>query len=156
MIVMAKMSKKQKEEFDELCNYVKSNILQYGDDLAFPKQMALRLKGMAVGKHIARKEDKMLYTYKMILFAFKKEERNILNYIAKTTFKNEQHKINGVCLIAEKNLNDIKLKAMQAHRNKKINEEKQSKIANDIKLMNEVKNNYKVKSLGKEKFDDLW
>ena len=29
---MAKMSKKQKEEFDELCNYVKSNILQYYRD----------------------------------------------------------------------------------------------------------------------------
>lgn len=153
---MAKMSKKQKEEFVELCDYIKNNILQYGDNLAFPKQMALRLKGMAVGKHIAKKDDKMLYTYKMILFAFKKEERNLLNYIAKTTFKNEQHKINGICLIAERNLNDIKLKAMQAHRNKKINEEKQEEIVNNIKLTNEVKNNYKVKSSRKEKFDDLW
>lgn len=153
---MAKMSKKQKEEFVELCDYIKNNILQYGDSLAFPKQMALRLKGMAVGKHIAKKDDKMLYTYKMILFAFKKEERNLLNYIAKTTFKNEQHKINGICLIAERNLNDIKLKAMQAHRNKKINEEKQEEIVNNIKLTNEVKNNYKVKSSRKEKFDDLW
>lgn len=153
---MAKMSKKQKEEFVELCDYIKNNILQYGDNLAFPKQMALRLKGMAVGKHIAKKDDKMLYTYKMILFAFKKEERNLLNYIAKTAFKNEQHKINGICLIAERNLNDIKLKAMQAHRNKKINEEKQEEIVNNIKLTNEVKNNYKVKSSRKEKFDDLW
>lgn len=153
---MAKMSKKQKEEFVELCDYIKNNILQYGDNLAFPKQMALRLKGMAVGKHIAKKNDKMLYTYKMILFAFKKEERNLLNYIAKTTFKNEQHKINGICLIAERNLNDIKLKAMQAYRNKKINEEKQEEIVNNIKLTNEVKNNYKVKSSRKEKFDDLW
>lgn len=153
---MAKMSKKQKEEFVELCDYIKNNILQYGDNLAFPKQMALRLKGMAVGKHIAKKDDKMLYTYKMILFAFKKEERNLLNYIAKTTFKNEQHKINGICLIVERNLNDIKLKAMQAHRNKKINEEKQEEIVNNIKLTNEVKNNYKVKSSRKEKFDDLW
>lgn len=153
---MAKMSKKQKEEFVELCDYIKNNILQYGDNLAFPKQMALRLKGMAAGKHIARKDDRMLYTYKMILFAFKKEERNLLNYIAKTTFKNEQHKINGICLIAERNLNDIKLKAMQAHRNKKINEEKQEEIVNNIKLTNEVKNNYKVKSSRKEKFDDLW
>ena len=139
-----------------MCDYIKNNILQYGDNLAFPKQMALRLKGMAVGKHIAKKDDKMLYTYKMILFAFKKEERNLLNYIAKTTFKNEQHKINGICLIAERNLNDIKLKAMQAHRNKKINEEKQEEIVNNIKLTNEVKNNYKVKSSRKEKFDDLW
>ena len=153
---MAKMSKKQKEEFVELCDYIKNNILQYGDNLAFPKQMVLRLKGMAVGKHIAKKDDKMLYTYKMILFAFKKEERNLLNYIAKTTFKNEQHKINGICLIAERNLNDIKLKAMQAHRNKKINEEKQEEIVNNIKLTNEVKNNYKVRSSRKEKFDDLW
>lgn len=153
---MAKMSKKQKEEFVELCDYIKNNILQYSDNLAFPKQMALRLKGMAVGKHIAKKDDKMLYTYKMILFAFKKEERNLLNYIAKTAFKNEQHKINGICLIAERNLNDIKLKAMQAHRNKKINEEKQEEIVNNIKLTNEVKNNYKVKSSRKEKFDDLW
>lgn len=88
----------------------------------------------------------MLYTYKMILFAFKKEERNLLNYIAKTTFKNEQHKINGICLIAERNLNDIKLKAMQAHRNKKINEEKQEEIVNNIKLTNEVKTITKLKA----------
>lgn len=107
------MNKEQeKKEFNELYEYVKKDILQYPNDVALPKYLVMRLKGLRDGKFIVNKKikSKADYPYSVIMLTFKFCKSNILRAIETKNFKNEQMKINYIMVIIENNINDIVLR----------------------------------------------
>ena len=107
------MNKEQeKKEFNELYEYVKKDILQYPNDVALPKYLVMRLKGLRDGKFIVNKKikSKADYPYSVIMLTFKFCKSNILKAIETKKFKNEQMKVNYIMVIIENNINDIVLR----------------------------------------------
>lgn len=103
------MTKLEIEEWNELYEYVKKDILKYDDKLALPKNLVLRLKGLKNGKFMANKKTKALgdYSFKIILMTFKINKYEIVNALAdKSKFKDESHMINYMMAIVEKKIND--------------------------------------------------
>lgn len=117
------MTEQEKLDWQDLFNYVKKEIMGYDDTIKFPKYLMLRLKGYATGKLIANSKQKnqASYSYKEILIVFKMLKGKIVSYIGDgAKFKDEQHKINAIMYIIEKEGNDIILK----YRNAKKHSEK--------------------------------
>lgn len=106
---MSKMTKQELEEWNDLYDYVKKDILKYDEKLALPKNLVLRLKGLKNGKFIANKNTKALgdYSFKIILMTFKINKYEIVNALSdKSKFKDESHMINYLMSIVEKKIND--------------------------------------------------
>jgi len=106
---MSKMTKQELEEWNDLYEYVKNDILKYDEKLALPKNLVLRLKGLQQGKFIANKKTKALgdYSFKIILMTFKINKYEIVNALTdKSKFKDESHMINYMMAIIEKKIND--------------------------------------------------
>jgi polyribonucleotide nucleotidyltransferase len=106
---MSKMTKQELEEWNDLYEYVKKDILKYDEKLVLPKNLVLRLKGLKDGKFIANKKTKALgdYSFKIILMTFKINKYEIINAINdKSKFKDENHMINYLMAIVEKKIND--------------------------------------------------
>lgn len=107
------MTKEQeKQEFDKLYSYVKTEILNYPNDMALPKHLVMRLKGLRNGQFIANKTHKTKadYPYSTILLTFKFCKQDIINAISKKEFKNETNKINYILAIVENKINDVVIK----------------------------------------------
>lgn len=107
------MTKEQeKQEFDKLYSYVKTEILNYPNDMALPKHLVMRLKGLRNGQFIANKNHKVKadYPYSIILLTFKFCKQDIINAISKKEFKNEINKINYIMAIVENKINDVVIK----------------------------------------------
>lgn len=107
------MTKEQeKQEFDKLYSYVKTEILNYPNDMALPKHLVMRLKGLRNGQFIANKNHKTKadYPYSTILLTFKFCKQDIINAISKKEFKNETNKINYILAIVENKINDVVIK----------------------------------------------
>ncbi|WP_283697638.1 hypothetical protein [Clostridium perfringens] len=151
---MRKYSNKKQEKWLELCEYVKKEILEYDDEMKFPKILALRLKGLSNGVFIANTNIRPLASYEFedILLTFKMYKLDILIAIRdKSKFKDENHRINYVMVIIENKLNEVVIKR------KKI--EKEKSRAESVEIQNnDVKANYirKTKSKKNDKFKDLW
>jgi len=106
---MSKMSLQEKEEWNELYEYVKKEILRYDENMKLPKNLILRILGLKNGKFIANKKTKALgdYSFKIILMTFKINKYEIVNALAdKSKFKDESHMINYMMAIIEKKIND--------------------------------------------------
>ena len=120
---MARQTKERKDkEWIELCEYVKKEILQYDDNMKFPKYLVLRLQGLKKGQYLANNEIGIQAHYDdyTILCTFKVCKKRILDYLNKnaTKIKNERHKINLVMSIVESEINDVYLRLQNAKRSK--------------------------------------
>lgn len=107
---MGKMTKQDREEWNELYEYVKVYILNYPKEKSLPKILILRLKGLKDGKFIANKhtQSKGDYSFNIILLTFKICKMNIINALGdKSKFKNEVHMINYIMTIVENKINDV-------------------------------------------------
>lgn len=107
---MGRMSNKEKLEWENLYEYVKTSILNYPKEKSLPKFLILRLKGLRGGKFIANKNtrNKGDYTFDKILLTFKINKFNIIRAINdKSKFKDEKHMINYIMTIVENNINDV-------------------------------------------------
>ena len=104
---MAKISDKEKQEFDKLYQYVKK-ILSYDEDMALPKFMVMRLKGLSEGKFIANKKTKTManYDYNTIYLTFVYCKDKIQQALQTKKFTNEQNKFNYIMAIIDNNIND--------------------------------------------------
>ena len=125
------MNKEQeKKEFNELYEYVKKDILQYPNDVALPKYLVMRLKGLRDGKFIVNKKikSKADYPYSVIMLTFKFCKSNILRAIETKNFKNEQMKINYIMVIIENNINDIVLRLKDKEKAEKEAERQINKL----------------------------
>lgn len=151
---MRRYSDEKQSKWLELCEYVKKEILEYDDEMKFPKILALRLKGLSNGVFIANTNIRPLASYEFedILLTFKMYKLDILIAIRdKSKFKDENHRINYVMVIIENKLNEVVIKR------KKI--EKEKSRAESVEIQNnDVKANYirKTKSKKNDKFKDLW
>jgi predicted CDP-diglyceride synthetase/phosphatidate cytidylyltransferase len=150
---MSKMTQQEKEDWDELYQYIKKDIFEYSTQ-SLPKYMILRLKGLTEGKFIANNNTQSMakYEYKHILYTFKINKVKIKEIIKSPKFENEQHKFNTIMLLIEKEINDVVYRLTQ-----KANSEK--KIEN-IDLTNVIHEGAEYKNKSKNKklndLDELW
>ena len=140
---MGKITDKEKQEFDKLYQYVKK-ILGYSDDMALPKFMVLRLKGLTEGKFMANKKttSKASYDYYTIYLTFIYCKDKIQKALQTKKFANEQNKFNYIMAIVENNINDVVIKLKNA---KKVEEKIKTAEIVDYEIKVD-KNNSDIKS----------
>lgn len=139
--------------FDELYNYVKSEILNYDKNQSLPSSFVLRLKGLAKGKFIENKKikDKADYSYDVILNTFKAKKKDIIYAIEHKDFDNEQYKFNYIIAIVQNNINDIYLRMENA--------KKQKESINNVEInieYDETKYKRKTDDLTNQRLKDIW
>lgn len=117
---MRQKAEPKDKEWKELCDYVKKEILQYDDNMKFPKYLALRLQGLKRGQHIANNNIDLQAQYDdyTILCAFKLCKQRIVDYLHDNTanIKDERHKINLIMKIVEQEINDVYLRLKNVKR----------------------------------------
>lgn len=149
-----KMTEKDKQDWDLLYTYVKSNVMGYDENQALPSTMVLRLKGLLSGKFIENNnvEDKANYSYETILNTFKFCSPTILKALRSNSWTNEMHKFNYVLKIVEKNINDVYI------RMKNVEKAKEEVRNTTLDTINHVGAEYqrKTKETTNKLLDDLW
>ena len=141
-----KMSEEEIKQWNELCVFVKKEILKYGDDTKFPRFLALRLKGLANGQYIVNNNQKLQgkYTFYEIKITFMYCKQDILYGFSKNVFEDENHKISYMMKIVENSLNTIRerlrSKQRQEERIASIEVNTGEEIAEYKKKSKEVKN----------------
>lgn len=143
------------EEWCELFEYVKKDILGYDSNMNLPKFMILRLRGLHSGNFMSNKNIKPLanYSYKHILLTFKLNKNTIYSYLKRNEkiFKDEKHKFNGIMIIIESKINDI------VNMIKKAEEQKEKTENIDVEYYNYDRVEYKKKDKKENKrLSDLW
>lgn len=129
---MAKMTDKERQDFETLYQYVKK-ILGYGEDMALSKFMVLRLKGLSEGKFHANKKIKSTasYDYNTIYLTFVYCKLDIQKALQTKTFQSEQNKFNYIMAIVENNINDVVIKLKNAKKSKEVAKRQIDKIEID-------------------------
>lgn len=106
-----KMTASEKLEWNELFQYFKVEIMGYNDK-KLPQFAVLRLRGLAEGKFMSNKKitPQASYTFKEILLTLKLCKSTIDKYFMNNngSFSDERHKINGVFVIVESEINNTK------------------------------------------------
>ena len=141
---MRNIKKKDNEQWIELCEYVKKEILEYDDNMKFPirsviydnmkfpQYLALKLQGIKRGEHIANNnhEAKANYDDYTILCTFKLCKKKIVTYLHENEkkIKDEKHKINLIMKMIEPEINDVYLRLQNV---KKTEERVESKDFNN-------------------------
>lgn len=151
-----KLTEEEKKQRNELNEYIRNEILHYGSDKALPRFLWNRINAMRVGKFMHKGSFTNMhqyYSYQDILYVFRYSKNEISKYFSNKTFNNEQHKINGMLLIVEKNLNTVKDALNRREKMlEKVKDEDTSYISDDVKIAE-----YKTKSTTKNKnFDKFW
>lgn len=117
---MRNIEKEKKTTWNELCEYVKTEILEYDENMKFPSYLALRLHGISRGEFIVNNNQKIQanYDFYTILCTCKICKQRILNYLHQndTKIKNEQHKINIIAKIIESEINDVYLRLQRVEK----------------------------------------
>lgn len=146
-----------KQEWKDLCDYVKYGILEYTTEMKFPKFLALRLKGLSEGNFIANKKQQpnAKYSYEEILLTCKLCKIKIKTYFTNNSAKitDEKHKINLIMMFIEQEINDV----VQRLNDKEKSEKKITEL--DLSNMNNDKAEYKPvneKSKISDKLEKLW
>ena len=139
-----------KEDWKELYQYVKKEIMCYPDELKLSKYFILRLKGLSQGKFISNKKIESMgeYEFKDILLTFKLCKLKIKDCLSSMSFKDESHKVNTIMMFVEKEINDVVLRL----KNKVKTTEKVQEV--EIKEINEYKGSENKKI--HKKLDNLW
>jgi len=106
------MTKQEKMDWDELYQYFKIDIMEYTDK-KLPQYVALRFKGLTEGKFMSNKNSspQASYTFKEILLTLKLSKSAIDKYFMNNnngSFADERHRINGVFVIIESEINNTK------------------------------------------------
>lgn len=150
-----KMTAEEKQQWDDLYQYVRKEVMQYDDNQSLSKEMVLRLKGLTKGKLMANNKSKNYaeYSYEVILYTFKACKPSISRAIQGKKFKNEMNKFLYISAIVENNINDIYLRVK--------NVKKSHKKAQETNLDNVYYEGAEYKKKTKEtvvgdKFKDLW
>lgn len=147
-----KMTEKEKQDWESLYMYVKSNIMGYDENQALSSTMVLRLKGLLTNKFIENNniQSNANYSYDTILNAFKYSSLDVQRALRTNNFKDEMHKFNYVLKIVEKNINTVYVKM----KNAKIAKEEAKNTA--VEVQNHTRAEFKPRENKKDKFTDLW
>lgn len=114
------MSKQDKEQWEALYEYVRSNVLGYDENQSLSRNMVLRLKGLVNNKFMANNNiaDTSNYSYEAILNTFKFSYADIQRGLRNNNFTDENHKFNYVLKIVESNLNTVYMRMKSLEKNK--------------------------------------
>lgn len=147
-----KMTEKEKQDWENLYNYVKSNIMGYDENQALSSTMVLRLKGLLTNKFIENKNvaSTANYSYEIILNAFKYSSIDIKNALRTNNFKDEMHRFNYILKIVEKNINTVYMKMKNSE---KAKEEAKNTT---VEAPTHTRAEFKPRENKKDKFDNLW
>ena len=108
---VATMTKQEKIDWDELYQYFKIDIMEYSDK-KLPQYVVLRLRGLTDGKFMSNKNSssQASYTFREILMTLKLSKSAIEKYFMNNngSFADEKHRINGVFVIVESEINNTK------------------------------------------------
>lgn len=163
---MAKMTLEEKIEWDELYQFVRTEIMGYDQNQSLSRTMALRLKGLKTSKFAENKNraDMSNYSYKIILATFKYCKPKYERALRTKKFSDEMHKFNYVLSIVESNLNDVYMRMKKAEKQKSavdnidpsmfIPTEKKNKIGKNRKNKKNRKNYDTKKYI--DKYKDMW
>ena len=147
-----RMTEKEKQDWESLYMYVKSNIMGYDENQALSSTMVLRLKGLLTNKFIENKniEANANYSYETLLNAFKYSSLDIQKSLRTNNFRDEMHKFNYLLKIVEKNINTVYMKMKNAE---KAKEEAKNTT---IEAPTHTGAEFKPREKKKDKFTDLW
>jgi hypothetical protein len=149
-----KMTQKDIDDWNELYDYVKYNILGYDKEQKLSRQQILRLKGLLNGKYIANNniEDMSDYSFEIVLITFKFCMPDIRRVLHTVKFRDENHKFNYILRIVEDNINTVYLKMKKLDRAKE--EAKKQDFSDAVNYENTFKGSENKKKTSK--FDDMW
>ena len=147
-----KMTEKEKQDWESLYMYVKSNIMGYDENQSLSSTMVLRLKGLLTNKFMENNniESTANYSYETILNTFKFCSQDIQRALKTGNFKDEMHRFNYILKIVEKNINTVYVRMRNAEKAKE--EAKNTKI--DVPVHEGAE--FKPIEKKKDKFTDLW
>lgn len=147
-----KMTEKEKQDWDNLYQYVKKNIMGYDENQALSNAMVLRLKGLLTNKFMENNniESTANYSYETILNTFKFCSNEIFKALRTNNWANEMHKFNYVLKIVEQNINNVYVRMKNAEKAR----EEAKNIS--VEVPTHVGAEYKPKEKKKDKFSDLW
>lgn len=147
-----KMTEEEKLAWENLYNYVKSNIMGYDENQALSSTMVLRLKGLLTNKFIENNniQSTANYSYEVILNTFKYCKLDIEKALITNNFKDEQHKFNYILKIVEKNINTVYMRMRNAQ---KAKEKAKNTI---VEAPSHTGAEFKPRNKNKDKFTDLW
>ena len=147
------LSQQEKQDWDALYQYVKTNVMGYDINQSLSKQMCLRLKGLLKNKFIENHNipDTANYSYQVVLNTFKFCNLSIQKGFNTNTFQDENHRFNYALKIVERNLNDVYIRMRDAEKSKELAKE------HDVSESNNYVNTFKSKKNNdSKKYDDLW
>ena len=147
-----KMTEKEKQDWESLYNYVKSNIMGYDENQALSSTMVLRLKGLLTNKFIENNniQSTANYSYETILNTFKFCSPDIQRSLRTNNFKDEMHKFNYILKIVEKNINTVYM------RMKNIEKAKEDAKNMTVESPTHIGAEFKPREKKNDKFSDLW
>lgn len=146
------MSDDELKEWNNLYNYVKTNIMGYDNNQSLSTNMVLRLRGLANNKFIANNKVKSTasYSFDVILNTFKYCYPNIQKGLKGNSFKDENHKFAYVLKIVEGSLNTVYIKMRNAE---KAKEEARNMTIN---APMHTGAEFRPKNKKNDRFSDLW
>lgn len=152
--VRKRMSLQDKEDWNELYEYVRKNVMGYDENQSLSREMVLRLKGLLNNKFMANNsiDDTASYSYKTVLNTFKFCMSDIQKGLRINEFRDERHKINYIMKIVESNLNTVYI------RMKKSEESKERTQSMEMETATHSGATYqrKTEQTSSKLLDDLW
>ena len=103
------MSKQEKADWDELYEYVRTEVMGYDQNQSLSSEMVLRLKGLLSNKFMENNhiQSTASYSYKTVLNTFKFCSLDIQKGLNSHSFKDERHRFNYVLKVIESNINTV-------------------------------------------------
>lgn len=147
-----KMTEKEKQDWESLYMYVKSNIMGYDENQSLSSKMVLRLKGLLTNKFIENGNiaSTANYSYEIILNTFKFCYPDISRALRTNNFKDEMHKFLYITKIVENNINNVYVRMKNAQ---KAKEEAKNTT---VEAPSHTGAEFKPRENKKDKFTDLW
>jgi hypothetical protein len=109
----------EKKKWDELYEYVRSEIFRYDKKQSLSKHCVSRLQGLRCGNYGVKSNTKVFlsengYPYEIILLTFKLKKTDIVRAISdRSKFQSEQQQIDYMIAIIQNNINDIYLRVKE-------------------------------------------
>ena len=115
-----KFNQLESRKLDEVCQYIKTEILGIDKKFNVPRMLVDRILGLHSGQYAPRKNSKVFgeevngYPYEVILKTVKyKKLEMVISLKDQSKFKDDQHKINHVIVIIQNHINDVYWKLKQ-------------------------------------------
>lgn len=149
------------KKLDEVCQYIKTEILGIKKEFNVPKLLVERLMGLRSGQYVPKKNSKVHgdnvkgYPYDVILKTVKyKKLELVISLKDQSKFKDDQHRINHVIVIIQNYINDVYWKLKQKEESDKRLESLDIKINENTQ---EFKKNTNIKdNKVSNKLKHLW